>query len=572
VRLLDLLRRHMRDRGYAWKTEKTYIHWIRRFLRFHGLRHPDSLSAVHVEQYLSHLANERHCSPATQRIVLNSLVYLFTKFLGIELEGLDYNKATPHRRLPVVLTHPEVLQILEHLGDKHRLMVELLYGSGLRLNELLSLRIKDLDFHLKIITVRSGKGDKDRVTLLPTSLEPRLRQQIADVAGKPYAELHCLSCFSFLRSASRPEELVAQASANGYAGLAITDECSLAGVVKAHVAAKEHGTSPDHRQRVQPHRRHPPGGPGTDARGLCRALGTDQPGPAAQPQGRVPLPLRDVIFHLKRCLLIWLPRDDDESSRAYGRQLARLCRGRVWIGVHYLLGNDELRRYRALQALGRQPRPAPGRLRRRADALRLAQAPARRDERPAPQLQCRRTRQPPPAQRPAAPAQPGAAARLYPPELLAETQRIARRCRFSLDELRYEYPEEVVPEGARRAQLPARTDLAGRQPSAGPRARRCGPRAHRDRAGADRRTGLRVLLPHRVRRGALRPRARHPLPGPRLGGQLRGLLLPVHHRGLTGEGLPALRALYLPRARRAAGHRRGLRARAPRGGHPVHLR
>jgi integrase len=181
VRLLDLLRRHMRDRGYAWKTEKTYIHWIRRFLRFHGLRHPDSLSAVHVEQYLSHLANERHCSPATQRIVLNSLVYLFTKFLGIELEGLDYNKATPHRRLPVVLTHPEVLQILEHLGDKHRLMVELLYGSGLRLNELLSLRIKDLDFHLKIITVRSGKGDKDRVTLLPTSLEPRLRQQIADV-------------------------------------------------------------------------------------------------------------------------------------------------------------------------------------------------------------------------------------------------------------------------------------------------------------------------------------------------------------------------------------------------------
>jgi error-prone DNA polymerase len=137
----------------------------------------------------------------------------------------------------------------------------------------------------------------------------------------------------------------------------------------------------------------------------------------------------------------------DESSRAYGRQLARLCRGRVWIGVHYLLGNDELRRYRALQALGDRPRPAPGRLRRCADALRRAQGPARRVRRPAPSLQCRRTRQPPPAQCPAAPAQPGAAARLYPPELLAETQRIARRCRFSLDELRYEYPEEVVPPG-----------------------------------------------------------------------------------------------------------------------------
>jgi error-prone DNA polymerase len=119
----------------------------------------------------------------------------------------------------------------------------------------------------------------------------------------------------------------------------------------------------------------------------------------------------------------------------------------VWIGVHYLLGNDELRRYRALQALGDSldlPLVACGDVQMHCAG---AQGPARRDRRPAPSLQCRRTRQPAPAQRPAAPAQPGAAARLYPPELLAETQRIARRCRFSLDELRYEYPEEVVPPG-----------------------------------------------------------------------------------------------------------------------------
>jgi error-prone DNA polymerase len=237
-------------------------------------------------------------------------------------------------------------------------------------------------------------------------------------------------------------------SALGYAGLAITDECSLAGVVKAHVAAKEHdltliiGSEFNLVEGIRLVALAPNRAAYGELSGLISLARR------RSPKGEYHATLRDVIFHLKRCLLIWLPRDDDDSSRAYGRQLARLCRGRVWIGVHYLLGNDELRRYRALQALGDRPRPAPGRLRRRADALRLAQGPARRDERPAPQLQRRRTRQPAPAQRPAAPAQPGAACALYPPELLAETQRIARQCRFSLDELRYEYPEGGrAPEG-----------------------------------------------------------------------------------------------------------------------------
>lgn len=178
TRFIDQLRRHMRDRGYAWKTEKTYVHWIKRFIHFHEKRHPEAMSEEHVEQYLSHLANERQCSPATQQIVLNALVYLFVRFMNRELKGLDYLRAHPKRRLPVVLTHAEVLRLLGHLDGKHRLMVELLYGSGLRLNELLSLRIKDLDFEMNTLTVRSGKGDKDRVTLLPTSLESRLRDQI----------------------------------------------------------------------------------------------------------------------------------------------------------------------------------------------------------------------------------------------------------------------------------------------------------------------------------------------------------------------------------------------------------
>ena len=181
MRLLDQIRRRMRDQGYAWKTEKTYIHWIRRFILFHEKKHPKTLHAEHINQFLSHLANERQCSPATQRIALNALVYLFVKFMEAQLAPLDFNRASPKRRLPVVLTHNEVSQILQNLNGTYRLMVEILYGAGLRLNELLSLRIKDLDFELSTITVRSGKGDKDRVTLLPGSLKEPLQKQIEQV-------------------------------------------------------------------------------------------------------------------------------------------------------------------------------------------------------------------------------------------------------------------------------------------------------------------------------------------------------------------------------------------------------
>lgn len=182
TRLLDQLRRHMRDGGYAWKTEKTYLHWIKRFICFHGKQHPRALSARHVEEYLSHLANERQCSPATQRIALNALIYLFVRFLGMNLDALSFSKARHQRHLPVVLSHGEVHLILAQMPGRYRLMAQLLYGSGIRLNELLSLRIKDLDFELKTLTVRSGKGDKDRVTILPASLEGALREQIACVA------------------------------------------------------------------------------------------------------------------------------------------------------------------------------------------------------------------------------------------------------------------------------------------------------------------------------------------------------------------------------------------------------
>jgi integron integrase len=182
TRFLDQLRRDLRDRGYAYRTEQTYLHWVKRFILFHGKRHPARMGAADINSFLSFLANDRDCSPATQRIALNALVYLYRKFLGLDLEPLAFERARIKRRLPVVLTHAEALRLIENLSGTHRLMVEVLYGSGLRLNELLSLRVKDLDFEMLTITVRSGKGDKDRTTLLPVSLQETLRQQVARVA------------------------------------------------------------------------------------------------------------------------------------------------------------------------------------------------------------------------------------------------------------------------------------------------------------------------------------------------------------------------------------------------------
>ena len=179
VKLLDQIRRHMRDGGYAWKTEKTYIHWIRRFILFHRKQNPANMSARHVEEFLSNLANERSCSPATQRIALNALVYLFRKFLCVELEALAFEKARIKPRLPVVLIHVEAMLIIGHMGGVHQTMASLLYGSGLRLNELVSLRVKEFDFEMSTMTVRSGKGDKDRTTLLPQQLKLQLLEQIS---------------------------------------------------------------------------------------------------------------------------------------------------------------------------------------------------------------------------------------------------------------------------------------------------------------------------------------------------------------------------------------------------------
>ena len=181
VRFLDKLRLHMRESGLAYTTEQTYIHWTRRFIVFHRKRHPSEMGIPEVEHFLTHLSEERDCSVGTQRIVLNALVYLYVRFLGLSLDGLSFTQAKRPRRLPVVYSRAEIGAILTHLSGVGRLRVQLLYGAGLRSAELLSLRVKDIDFSSNNIFVRAGKGNKDRTTMLPQALVPDLKRQIERV-------------------------------------------------------------------------------------------------------------------------------------------------------------------------------------------------------------------------------------------------------------------------------------------------------------------------------------------------------------------------------------------------------
>lgn len=175
---LEEIRRDMRLRGYAIKTEKTYLHWILRYIYFIDRRHPAEAGPNDVRAFLTYLAADRKVAVNTQKIALNSVVYLYTKFLEIELGDLGFTPATKQRSLPTVLSADEVKRILSHLEGRNRLIIQLLYGSGLRVNECLRLRVQDIDFNLMSITVHDGKGRKDRTTLLSSSIVELLKKQI----------------------------------------------------------------------------------------------------------------------------------------------------------------------------------------------------------------------------------------------------------------------------------------------------------------------------------------------------------------------------------------------------------
>jgi len=179
---MDRLRNELRVRHYSHRTESTYCHWILRYIRFHGMRHPKEMAEREVNAFLSHLAVHDQVSASTQNQALAAILFLYREVLGIALGELrEVVRAKRSERLPVVLSRDQVREVLSHLTEERWLIASLLYGAGLRLLECLRLRVKDIEFDRCQIIVRSGKGDKDRRTLLPESLARPLRDHIGRV-------------------------------------------------------------------------------------------------------------------------------------------------------------------------------------------------------------------------------------------------------------------------------------------------------------------------------------------------------------------------------------------------------
>ncbi|MCE2659442.1 MAG: integron integrase [Rubrivivax sp.] len=192
-RLLDLVRHQARLLHYSIRTEQAYVHWVRHFVQFHRLRHPSELSGPDVEAFLTWLAAERQVSPSTHRQALAALLFLYQKVLGLDLPWMQaIGRPKTRERLPVVLSHAEVSRVLGELSVPlshttqaadaalvHQVIGHLMYGTGMRLMEALRLRIKDVEFERRALIVREGKGGKDRVVMLPASLEGALRAQMS---------------------------------------------------------------------------------------------------------------------------------------------------------------------------------------------------------------------------------------------------------------------------------------------------------------------------------------------------------------------------------------------------------
>jgi len=181
-KLLDQLRDAIRLKHYSYSTEKTYVHWARRYILFHNKRHPADMGAAEIEAFLTHLAKDENVSSSTQNQALNALLFLYRNVLQMDLPiPLHALRAKRSEHLPTVLSKDEVVRVLSGMQGLHQLMVKLLYGCGLRLMECMRLRVKDIDFEQSQIIVREGKGEKDRATMLPASLVQPLKEQIAFV-------------------------------------------------------------------------------------------------------------------------------------------------------------------------------------------------------------------------------------------------------------------------------------------------------------------------------------------------------------------------------------------------------
>ncbi len=183
-KLLSALRAEIRRRNYSYRTEQAYENWVKRYVRFHDLRHPKKLTEADVVEYLSYLANSRNVAPSTQNQALCAIIFLYEQVMKQPLKELaGFDRAKKPQKLPVVMNRKEVRQVLGHLTGRAWLICCLLYGGGLRISECLRLRVLDLDFDYKQIQVRSGKGNKDRITILPEFCIKALQTQIKKVSN-----------------------------------------------------------------------------------------------------------------------------------------------------------------------------------------------------------------------------------------------------------------------------------------------------------------------------------------------------------------------------------------------------
>ncbi|MDZ7668307.1 MAG: integron integrase [Gammaproteobacteria bacterium] len=188
--LLASLRQAIRVRHYSIRTERAYVGWVKRFIRFHGYRHPEELGSADISHFLTWLATERDVSASTQSQALSALLFLYANVLNRPLKDLaDMERARKPKQLPSVFTEEEVVRVLAELDGHHWLRAALLYGSGLRLMECVRLRVKDVDFDYRCIIVRDGKGRKDRVVTLADGLISHLREQITTVRRRHERDL-----------------------------------------------------------------------------------------------------------------------------------------------------------------------------------------------------------------------------------------------------------------------------------------------------------------------------------------------------------------------------------------------
>ncbi|MEJ5992717.1 integron integrase [Ramlibacter sp. PS3R-8] len=180
TRLLDQVRERVRYLHYSLRTEEAYVYWVRFFVRWHGMKHPRDMGAAEVQSFLTMLATQRRVSSSTHNQALSAVLFLYREVLGAELAWMnDLQRPSRARRIPTVLTPAEVSRLLESMEGVIRVVTRLLYGTGMRLMEVLRLRTKDVDFDRQVIIVREAKGNKDRVVMLPASIAGELRAQLA---------------------------------------------------------------------------------------------------------------------------------------------------------------------------------------------------------------------------------------------------------------------------------------------------------------------------------------------------------------------------------------------------------